>query len=148
MATMSPSATKEQARQHAAQMQQLFASWKSPAATNRREEASNIFMRVIAASGATFQRMLSDRSLMEEVMENELNVAETCIHLMDSAELSQRRERANSMSAEQQALLRAAVQESEAQRKENKDPAYSMMLNITDAAQMETLMALYGPSFV
>lgn len=147
MVTMSPSATKEKAARQAQQMREIFTSWQAQQAQGADAEANNVFKSIIAATGATFQRMLAEKKLMEETMENEFNVAETCLFLMDEEEVAQRQERARALTNEQQAMLLAAAQQ--VNNPENqKDQAYTLMFKILNQEQIQALVALYGPSFV
>lgn len=145
MATMNLSQIKEKSQRQAQQMSEIFASWKQ--GQGNQAEAESIFKSVIGATGATFQRMLADKQLMEEVMENELNVVETCLHLMDDAEINQRQERARGIEQQQQALLRSAAGQLSSNAI-SQDPSFSLMLKVMDQQQMQALVALYGPSFV
>lgn len=145
MATMNISKMKEKAARQAQQMQEIFASWKEGKAD--KNKAENIFKSVIGATGATFQKMLADKALMEAIMENELNVAETCMYLMEESEINQRQERARGLNAEQQALLRAAVAELSGKAIQE-EKAFALMLRVMNEEQMQVLVTIYGPSFV
>lgn len=145
MATMNLSQIKEKAQRQAQQMGEIYSSWKQ--GQGNQAEAEAIFKSVIGAAGATFQRMLANKQLMEEVMNNELNVVETCLFLMDESEMKQRQERARNISEKQQALLNSAAAQLSSNAI-NQDPAFTMMLRVVDQAQMQALVALYGPSFV
>lgn len=146
MVTMSQTELKVQQAQRVAEATQIFQSWA--AAPQKNEESENIFLRLIAATGASFQKMHSDRESMELVMDNELNIAQTCTHLMDERELEERLARARSLNSQQQALLKGALAIYAEQRNQASDPAYTMFLRVVDEEQMQALIALYGPSFI